>query len=361
MWCRLDMRNLLASHVLRTMVFSLFACADLQGDKLNFELGFNGRPTLHDLHVRIVEVFTVALRECGDADSFIVQTIVIHDRSNDVWSELVSAEQLATNAQLYIFQPHKDDDLSKPLPRPLLPPSAIAPSREETIARSHSRLVTRSPASAGRLPASTSASMRTDRGARSSSVRGVPLSATLSDVVRGDGELDALGLFAALDTDQDGIVTLRSLFDAMEAAGMDTSPAAVGDTFAFGDRHINGVEFQKFGAAFPAVVRELRQRMPAASSSAPLSPPTHRPPPRPNGHMTPPARAHIRRRGPPDSPLAPLHSLDSRVAPSLHDRPSLVALTAPLSALDARDLDGVEADLLILLDEVRRRRAAFLG
>jgi hypothetical protein len=376
------------------MVFTIYACADVDGDKANFEIGFNGMPTLQDLHVRVVEVFTLARREAGSHGAFQVAAIVFHNRSTDAWEDLVSERQLQPSTQLYVFQPDHRDDMSRPLPQPMLPPAALAPSRVETLARS-----SRSTYSVLRSPSTGDSRVHRTETSFGTFSDPTPIAASrriqLNDSLEApqqsmrsmqpaanedQGREDAVAAFRMLDQDRDGVITLRALHDTMVRLNVDASPAAVGDTFAFGDRTVTAAEFRNFGAAYPAATSELRRGLQRAGPEVVASPPpVTRPPPNPDGPVAPGPRhpSPVRRRAPASGkrPVSPAVShreqppqLDSRAphpAPASGADPSggkprcLLHTSKPLTAMDAAELDALELQLLRLLEEARRKRGAF--
>ena len=220
-------------------LFTVFACGDV-GEKINFELAFNGPPTLGEVHTRIVEAFVVALdhleRGTGRTTPFVVSMLSVYDVEGGTWHELVNASQLSDQSQLYVFQTGARDP-PRTLPAPVLPPHALPPG-SDVLARHVETPLTASsstqqlggisqPLSASHLATSTLEGRRAER------------------------------LFHLIDETARGYILLSELKSTMQRHGLDTSEAAVGDTFSWGDHQIFPSEFRGFGETYPEIVDEL--------------------------------------------------------------------------------------------------------
>ena len=106
-------------------MFTVLACADLQGGKVNLELTFQALPNIGELSRRVEEVFSTEVRSAGGADAgydFRVNRLQIYDDVLLKWVDLVSSTQLHEYDQIYVFQPqthwHVDTQQDLPPPRP---------------------------------------------------------------------------------------------------------------------------------------------------------------------------------------------------------------------------------------------------
>lgn len=375
----------------------LNACADISGEKLNFELAFNTyghmAPSVEEVHARIVEVFSQAQRELtGQARPFVVEQITAFDSTQRAWLMLEASEQLVDGMQLYVFQPgHTATDLSRPLPAPLIPPPAIRPM--PVPARTSSSLGTtrsRSPRAASQ--SRTAGSSSVPRGKSPWRQTPTPRYRSVSPPVSDDAanrsnrhdysprsrrEL-SLRLFSLLDRDRDGVVTLGDLRDAMLRHTMDVSEANVGDTFLYGDRPLTASDFLGFGDYYPHIVEALVDRvsseqhvaapppppppavLPPARPPSPeiieraMTPPRHRPPAlMPHLHRSPPRRGAMLPSQLSAMPLSPAvgHDVASR---------SLRGGRAGTSELEAQlRLEDEEAQLIRRLDLIRSQKQLF--
>eukprot|EP01060_Flectonema_neradi_P033965 TRINITY_DN5829_c0_g2_i1.p1 TRINITY_DN5829_c0_g2~~TRINITY_DN5829_c0_g2_i1.p1 ORF type:complete len:355 (+),score=72.94 TRINITY_DN5829_c0_g2_i1:109-1173(+) len=112
-------------------MFTILACADLQGGKVNLELTFPGVPTVGELTRRVEEVFSGEIRSLGGNTDFTVNRIQVYDDVLLKWDDLISSTQLHEYDQVYAFQPqtpwHVDTQQDLPPPRPPTIPGGYAP------------------------------------------------------------------------------------------------------------------------------------------------------------------------------------------------------------------------------------------
>ena len=103
-------------------MFTVLACADLQGGKVNVELTFPGVPTVGELSRRVEEVFSGEIRALGGNTDFTVSRIQVYEDVLLKWVDLISSTQLHEYDQVYAFQPqtpwHVDTQQDLPPPRP---------------------------------------------------------------------------------------------------------------------------------------------------------------------------------------------------------------------------------------------------
>ena len=112
-------------------MFTILACADLQGGKVNLELTFPALPNIGELTRRAEEVFGNEVRALGGQDPgyhFTVNRVQIYDDVVLKWVDLISTQQLHEYDQVYVFQPqtpwHIDTQQDLPAPRPPSAPVA---------------------------------------------------------------------------------------------------------------------------------------------------------------------------------------------------------------------------------------------
>lgn len=379
------------------VLFYIYACADINGSKLNFELAFNGKPTLVDLKERILEVFREACRKSGDATRFDIHAIAGYQRKANTWEKMKTDDQITDMMQLYVHRPNFEEDFSGALPRPMLPP----PPRPPKGSASEVYTLERPLHVSQERNEEPSIGPRRSDGRRSTSQ---PSSPTMDDVskrrrragsIRDTQKKQTVDLFAWLDSDHDGLISLFALRDCMLRAGLDISERSVGQTFRHGDRLVTASEFVGFGDTYPLVVKSLldfaRQSdaqdfrnnwANSSTSSAPLnrpqpspwrsmeapSPPSSRPPPvetapqlRPlaSGRFASTATEHE------DNATVPSRSLVFPTSPAVtRSGPSQAASRTYSSGSFTtshhepnHSLDSREAQLLRELDDIRRQRS----
>jgi hypothetical protein len=287
-------------------------CAEVTpGTKLNISLSFaGGMPLLESLFSTSTALFQRARNELCDscdelsakvmrrvsASPFGIDEAVIYNPKTSSWSLLASEEQLFPFCQVYLFQPSTvaavvgiQDNVGQ-MPEPVKPQDFFkefisSPSKQkDKSAETESRTYLSSPIAASnsirsdvvplvRSPLTKSETMlkrdppaspprnRRPSPPRSGSAKRLqssPLAAPtlLPSEVTSD-------LFNLLDDDKDGVVTLFQLHDAMTRAGIDTSPATVGKTFAFGDRAVSESVFSNFVHRYWTLCVELLAKLQA--------------------------------------------------------------------------------------------------
>jgi hypothetical protein len=113
-------------------MYTLLACADLYGEKMNLEITFSAMPTIGELHRKIVEVFSAEAASCRPqgypAIDFQIARLQIYDDVLLKWADLVTGTQLHEYDQMYVFQPQSPwhIDVQKDLPPPRPPRSTAA-------------------------------------------------------------------------------------------------------------------------------------------------------------------------------------------------------------------------------------------
>lgn len=104
----------------------LFACADVNGDKMNLELQFDKRPTVEQLVARIEAAYNSELAGYG----FRVERLQWYDSLNMRWNDLTDSGPLKDFLQIYVFQPPRTIILSEssaPIPSATKPADAPVP------------------------------------------------------------------------------------------------------------------------------------------------------------------------------------------------------------------------------------------
>jgi hypothetical protein len=90
------------------MPFTVFAAADIYGQKVNLELTFPLPPTLADLHTLLTQSFSnecVVLRPAGrPLQSFGVERVQSYNEATGAWDEITGSHQIQEFAQLYVLQ-----------------------------------------------------------------------------------------------------------------------------------------------------------------------------------------------------------------------------------------------------------------
>ncbi|CUG92729.1 Hypothetical protein, putative [Bodo saltans] len=272
-----------------------YACAEvLPGTKLNFALSFSAVPLLESLYSTSTALFQKARHElCQQKEygnslnasrvtPFIVDEAVIYNPRTTSWQLLASEEQLFPLCQVYFFQSPTvsttlgiQDSVGQ-MPDPVKPqdffsefiasPKTTTKSASLCDDESETRFsfsipevpTVRSFRATERsvLPSSPPRNRRPSppRGGSTSRLKGATVAAPkLPSEVTSE-------LFSLLDEDSDGVVTLFQLRDAMARAGIDTSPATVGKTFAFGDRAVSESVFSNFVHRYWSLCVELLEK-----------------------------------------------------------------------------------------------------
>ena len=216
--------------------FRVFVCAELRRDKINLELAFPVQPSLHSLFHRIADAFTELKRSpeaamaSSDLAPFYIGQVAILAPSREAWLPLVTDAQIEPNCQLYAFQPVGTPGVVDVIGE--LPPPIREPSHQL-----HSVLM---------LPVFDQPTK--------------PVAPSLVPKRKDTAAVPNI-LFDLLDEDRDGIVTLFQLRDAMEDAGLDTSPQAVGRSFTLGDRRLQRDQFRGFYDEYPKAAAELHSKL----------------------------------------------------------------------------------------------------
>eukprot|EP00759_Apiculatamorpha_spiralis_P016050 PhF_6_TR22452/c1_g1_i1/m.31848 len=256
-------------------MYTLLACADLFGEKINLELTFAAMPTIGELTRKIEDVYR------SEADlkrpvnfpreyEFRVARLQIYDDVLLKWVDLVTATQLHEYDQLYAFQPqspwHIDVQKDLPPPRPPTaqfrggqPPASFSPNRGLPAYGGQQA----PPASSYAPPTYAPPPPSYPSYASSPYDRGVPpyadprggLNPNASD------EEKVRIIFSELDTDRDGYVSNKELRDGFYTRGIDFTEQTVGDLFFRADANRDGVislgEFQAFARRFPNTIDSL--------------------------------------------------------------------------------------------------------
>lgn len=114
------------------MAFSLLACTDILGEKVNVELPFNAPPaTVDELYRTLERVFrgeehdmkeSRGEKSTRSSEPFTVSRLQRYEEEAQMWVELSDARQLQVQDQLYVFRKNATKaDISThreiPLPR----------------------------------------------------------------------------------------------------------------------------------------------------------------------------------------------------------------------------------------------------
>eukprot|EP01065_Artemidia_motanka_P035761 TRINITY_DN43657_c0_g1_i1.p1 TRINITY_DN43657_c0_g1~~TRINITY_DN43657_c0_g1_i1.p1 ORF type:complete len:750 (+),score=187.05 TRINITY_DN43657_c0_g1_i1:57-2252(+) len=111
------------------MSFTVFAAADLWGNKLNYELSFPSKPSPAEVLQRAAAVFGAesALRRPSTvppAHAFQIDRLQTFDEVGQRWVDLMSPQQLQEGSQVYVFQKetqyHREQQSKIPAPVPLV-------------------------------------------------------------------------------------------------------------------------------------------------------------------------------------------------------------------------------------------------
>eukprot|EP00760_Papus_ankaliazontas_P002996 PhM_4_TR11374/c0_g1_i1/m.4476 len=283
-------------------MYTLLACGDMFGEKINLELTFPAMPTIGELTRKVEDVFR------AEADikrpvnfpreyEFRVARLQIYDDVLLKWVDLVTATQLHEYDQLYAFQPQSPwhIDVQKDLPPPRPPtaqfsrgaptpqqqsfqqpqpgyqqsqhqpsPYGASPNNYNTASASSYPAYSPNRMDGGAVPPYNNNSVNYGYGAPAASPHQQPPQP--SSVPRGPSQYASDDekirvVFGEIDANHDGYISLAELRDGFHARGIDFTEATVGDLFHRTDANQDGVlslaEFQNFARRFPNTLDSL--------------------------------------------------------------------------------------------------------
>eukprot|EP01063_Lacrimia_lanifica_P026387 TRINITY_DN3549_c0_g1_i1.p1 TRINITY_DN3549_c0_g1~~TRINITY_DN3549_c0_g1_i1.p1 ORF type:complete len:364 (+),score=161.09 TRINITY_DN3549_c0_g1_i1:60-1151(+) len=235
-------------------MFTVLACADMFGSKVNLELTFPALPTIGELTRRAEEVFTSemhAIRPAGaqvPAEGIRINRLQVYDDVMLKWVDLISSAQLHEYDQVYIFQPqslwHVDTQQDLPAPRPPTAggpgPAAAAPAYATPAA-----------------PASSLGQASVHRGfpPEMNSAPSQPMHAGAGE--RPDVALDVKvrAIFDEMDVGRKGYIDYNDIERGFRERGLDLSNNTLGELFYKADLnrdgHVTRDEFQNFSLIYP--------------------------------------------------------------------------------------------------------------
>lgn len=252
-------------------MYFILVAADIFGNKCNFELAFQARPTLLELARATETAFTAEIsvrRPDGvPPHSFHISKFKLYDEDRGKWIDLQSDAQLQDLCQTYAFQ-HENPwhrESQKEIPPAVRPPPPVAGSGALRPASSFNGMMNASTAamssargtmggiSARGLPPTSSSS------AGVANARGTPIpdaNATVEEKVR--------IVFAEFDVKNQRMIDVEDLKKGFRTLGFDFSTATVNDLFSKGDSNHDGrisfLEFEKFARLYPIMTDCLYYR-----------------------------------------------------------------------------------------------------
>ncbi|KAJ9450962.1 flagellar protein essential for flagellar pocket biogenesis [Diplonema papillatum] len=121
------------------MAFVVCVAADIGSKKVNYELHFEGRPSVYDLEVEASRAFQEAIDELPEhaSGAFVATRWRLYDEAGGgAWRPLESSQQLTDRCQAYVFQPQWQKEVQAHLPVPARPPSNAAGGKRRPPKRS---------------------------------------------------------------------------------------------------------------------------------------------------------------------------------------------------------------------------------